>query len=522
MTTAFIPVRRFLAAVLALLMLAGTLPALAVTSAVSPIAAASYDPDDLLVIKPELREEIAATLPSGMTAYDITLSFPDNAGNFELQGSQDITFTNTTSQRLTELPFRLYANSAAPENDAVTIDRVTIDGAEAVVVLTIDNSVATVTLPVALAPGEDVEISMEFTTRVPQDEPLHYGIFNYASDTETWSLAHWYPVVAGRDPSGGWMLEPTSQYGDPIFTDAGLYTVTVNAPETLTFITSGVETSSTTANDTTTSTFNAWPSRDFVMFADSDMGSVSSDVDGTTITSWHEPKHERAGAAALEWSKQSLSLFNDLLGEYPFLQLQLAEMEIFNAAGVEFPQMISMDRNYYEAQIDPSRPGYFEFTVAHEVVHQWFYNIVGNNQYDHAFIDEGLTNFLSSRTYFDAVRGKEAGDQIMAQNIVRPFRIAVESNSDPIVNFPTDAFPNQRSYVVAAYSKAPLGFNAIHDEMGDDAFFSALRAYVDEFRFSVATPGDLLAAFETETPVEIEPIWTHWFEERNGALDLGR
>jgi hypothetical protein len=485
----------------------------------SPATASTYDPDDLLAIKPGLREEIAAALPAGMTVYDIVVTFPEDAGDRTLKGSQEITYTNTTGEVLNALPFRLYANSADPENNAVTIDQVVVGGAEVSVELTVDNSVAMVALPAPLAPGEEVQISMDFTTHVPQDEKLHYGIFNHASDPGAWSLAHWYPVVAGRDRETGWMLEPTSEYGDPVFTETGLYTVTVTAPEKLTFITSGVEIASDLDGDMATRTFNAWPSRDFVMFADSDMESTAREVDGTTVTSWYEPGHGEAGEAALTWSGQALGLFNDLLGEYPYRQLQLSEIEIYNAAGVEFPQLIALSRGYYQTQPRLQSPGYFEFTVAHEVVHEWFYNLVGNNQYAHAFIDEGLTNYLSARVYFEEFYGEQEADQVVRDFLVRPFRNAVISGVDPVVDFPTDEFPSQQSYVVAAYSKGALGFAAIHEAIGDSAFFDALQVYVQDFRFRVATPEDLLVVFEAVSDVPIEPIWNYWFKERNGDLD---
>ncbi len=497
----------------------GGILVLAQTPIASPVTASVYNPDDLLAIKPGLRQEVAASLPPGMTVYDIALTFPEDAIDRTLEGSQEITYTNTTGEVLNALPLRLYANSADPENDAVTIDQVLVGGTEVSVELSVDNSVAMVALPAPLAPGEEVQISMGFTTHVPQDETLHYGIFNQASDTGTWSLAHWYPVVAGRDRETGWMLEPTSEYGDPVFTEMGLYTVTVTAPEELTFITSGVEIASESDGGMATRTFNAWPSRDFVMFADSDMESIAREVEGTTVTSWYEPGHNEPGEAVLTWSARALGLFNDLLGEYPYRQLQLAEVEIYNAAGVEFPQVISLNDGYYRTELDLRGPSSFEFTVAHEVVHEWFYNLVGNNQYAHAFIDEGLTNYLSARVYFEEFYGEEVADRIVRDYLIRPFLNAVESGVDPVVDFPTDEFPSQQSYVVAAYSKGALGFAAIHEAIGDDAFFDALQAYAQDFRFRVATPEDLLEVFEAVSDVPIEPIWNYWFEERNGDLD---
>lgn len=505
--------------------LCAALPASAQTPAASPVTQSTYNPDDLLAIKPSLREEIAASLPPGMPVYDIDLTFPDaDDDSRTLTGSLSVVYTNTTGNVLDAVPFRLYANGPVDTHDAVTIDSALVGGEAVDVALTVENSVATIPLPEPLAPDDSVQIDLAFTTHVPTDKTLHYGIFNYASSTETWSLAHWYPVIAGRDPEAGWMLEPTSTFGDPIFTDAGLYTVAVTAPEDLSLITSGIEVSSGDNSDgMTTTVFNAAPSRDFVLFADADMEVATREVDGTAISSWYEPGNEDAGETVVTWSEQSLTLFNELLGEYPFQELHLAEIDIYNAAGVEFPQLIAMDAGYYQQPVDVNQPGFFSFTVAHEVVHQWFYSIVGNNQYDDAFIDEGLTNYLSSTIYFTEFWNEEVGEQMFERTILRPYENAVRSGNDPIVDTPTDDFASQGHYVTAAYSKAPVGFAVIHEELGDDAFFGALQAYVEEFQFRVATPEDLLAAFEATSDADVEAIWNEWFlqGDTNGSLQNG-
>lgn len=488
------------------------------STAPSPVHT-NYDPDTLLAIAPEQRDEVAASLISGLTTYDIALTFPETEASRELKGTQHIVYTNTTDEPLDTLPFRLYANSVADGNDAVTIEQVAVDGQNATVDLTVGNSVATVELPDSLLPGDTIDIDMDFATTPGQDDPRHYGIFNFTNETRTWSLAHWYPVIAGRDPVTGWMLEPTSVYGDPIFTETAFYTVEITAPKDMQFITSGVETDISSSDGMTNTTFNAWPSRDFVVIADADMESRSTKVGNTTVTSWYESGTGDAGALVLNWTTQALELFNELLGEYPYREFNVVSTEIYNAAGVEFPQLVTIDRGYYGAE-SPST--HFEFTVAHEVVHQWLFSLVGNNQYAHAFIDESLTNYLSSAVYFERFHDEEQAAALMQRTLIDPFENAVSSNTDPIVDFPTDAFPTQGGYVVAVYSKGPLGFTAIHDAMGDDAFFSALQNYVAEFSFRIATPANLLNVFEHATTIAIEPIWTHWFEERQGALDTDR
>jgi aminopeptidase N len=300
-----------------------------------------------------------------------------------------------------------------------------------------------------------------------------------------------------------------------------MYTVTVTAPDDLQLITSGVEIDRTSASDgMTTTTWSAAPSRDVVMLADADMLTAQDETDGTTVTSWYHEGQESAGDAALLWTIQSLDLFNGLLGEYPYTTLQVIPAAMFNAAGVEYPQLFTVSDTYYDREVDLDAHGYFEFTVAHEVVHQWFYGIVGNNQYDAAFIDEGLTNYLSSRVYFTAMYGEEIGEAVFERNIRTPFEYMVEANNDVIVATPTDAFPTDNDYVNAVYIKAPMGFFAIHETLGDDAFFDGLRAYVDAFRFRVATPADLLAAWQAVTDEDIAALWTRWFERREGTLDI--
>lgn len=492
-----------------------------VTASQTSLADSTYNPDELVAIKPELRDSVAKNLPRGMTEYDIEIVLPtdDMAGGATIAGSQEVKVTNTTGEVLTGLPFRLYANGAHHERNVIDITSVRINGADIDWELSVADSVATIPVD-ELAPNEHITIDMEFTLDVPVDEASHYGILNHSTDNETTVLAHWYPVLAGWDPDTGWMLKPSSQYGDPIFTDAGMYDVSITAPADRTLITSGVETDRQRDGELETVQFSAKPSRDFVIVTSTALESTSTDVDGTTVTSWHLPQHEIGGESVLEWTANALNVFNPLLGEYPLQQLHAVEASVFNAAAVELPQMFIVGTSFYTAS-DIGRPvTYFEFTVAHEVVHMWFYSIAGNNQYDAAFIDEGLTNYLSGDIYFRETYGESTGDAAFETFLYRPFQRMIESNSDVIVDHPTDDFPTASAYSNAVYTKAPVGFNAIHAAMGDEAFYAALQSYVEEYAWRVATPADLEAAFQAHTDVDIREIWSHWFERREGDLDI--
>lgn len=484
-----------------------------------------YNPEELLAIKPHLREDVAAQLPAGMTEYDIDLTYykgtgGDDATGFDLTGSVSAKFTNTTDDKLDSVPFRIYANTA-DQPETLLIDDVEVDGVGVDGEFSVDNSVYTIPLDRALAPGDQTRIRIEYTLTVSIDDPTHYGILNYSSENQTTVLTHWYPVVAGRDPVTGWMLKPVSRFGDPVFTSAAMYDVTITAPADSQFITSGVETLREELSDGWVETaFTAKPSRDFVIIESSLLEPVTVEQDGTTITSWHLPQHEPAGESVAEWTQNSLAVFNPLLGEYPWLQLNAIQAEVYGAAAVELPQLFIIGSSFYGSSNLDELPGYFEFTVVHEAVHMWFYSLVGNNQYDDAFIDEGITNYLSGDVYFRLQYDDDVGDVALRNFLSRPFERMVETGADVIVDHPTDDFPNGNSYVSAVYTKAPMGFRALHLEMGDNAFFGGLSDYIKEFSFRVATPADLEAALQAHTDVDVREIWSHWFERREGALDI--
>src|SRR5690606_28368952 len=76
-------------------------------AAQTPTTSSSYDANELLAIKPELRESVAASLPEGMTEYEIEIVVPDTnpSSGVQIDGSQRVHVTNTTGEPLTELPF---------------------------------------------------------------------------------------------------------------------------------------------------------------------------------------------------------------------------------------------------------------------------------------------------------------------------------------------------------------------------------------------------------------------------------
>ncbi len=512
-------------------LLVGQATSLAQTPAANPHSPTAHGDalptEELLLaaIQPERHGEIATSVPPDLPVYEIAATFEPQETQSDraaVSGQLSLDYTNTTSAPLDVLPLRLYANGPDEENDAQTVSDVVVNGQAVQPVLSVDDSVLTIPFAEPLAEDATVMIGMAFTTVLPVDSRDHYGILGVDSETGTWAMAHWYPIVAGRDPERGWVLDPPSENGDPIFSTTALYDVSLTADADWRLVTTGVETGEPAAGSGGVSTrrFLSGPVRDFTIVADNDLQVATREVDGITINSWFQPGQQRVGDAVLTYAAQSVTVMQSVLGPYPYLELDLVPVELSGAAGVEFPQLIYVGAGYYTDRQSLQAPNSLDFTVAHEVIHQWFYALVGNNQYDYAYIDEGLTNYLTAGVYIRQQYGGAAAGAAVERYLREPFEAAVRAGEDQIVERPTDDFESGRGYVLAAYSKAPLGFEAIREEIGDEAFFAALQAYVAEFRFRLATPDDLQAAFEEASGEDLNALWRHWFEAAEGERDI--
>ena len=482
-------------------------------------------PGILDAIQPDEQDAVTASVPPDLPTYTMTAEVITDGANDaapEIRGTLRLGWTNTTDEPVDALPFRLYANGPDREHDAIRIADTIADGDAVEPTLTVDNSILTVPFAEPVERGQDATVELTFISVLPVDSPSHYGIFGFDSAEGSLAMAQWYPTVAGRDPDDGWMLDPPSENGDPVFTDTALYDVSVQIEERFELVTTGVEqgTPAAASDGQVTRRFLSGPVRDFTMVADDDLGLRSREVEGITINSWFPTGQERVGDAVATYAAQAVTIFEELLGPYPYSELDLVSVPLDGAAGVEFPQLIYIGQGYYNDGQNLQAPNSLDFTVAHEVIHEWFYALVGNNQYDHAFIDEGLTNFLSAQVYFERQYGDAVAARVVDRYLESPFDATVRRGDDQIVDQPTDEFPTGNSYVYAAYVKSPLGFRAIRTEIGDSAFFAALRTYVADFQFRVATPDDLLAAFEEASNEDLGELWRHWFEAAEGEQDL--
>ncbi|MGH2535277.1 MAG: M1 family metallopeptidase [Thermomicrobiales bacterium] len=492
----------------------------------SPVAGPSVaDPALYAPVLPAYRDEYITETAGRLSSYRVsaTLTPADGEQRASIGGSLEIQYLNDTGQPQPCLYLRLYPNGEEYAEGEMIIDAVRVDGAPVDPELAVDDTLATIPLAAPVAPGDAVDLALKYRTTLPTDPARSYGMFAYDLATNTYAMAHWLPLLAGYDPISEWYLGPLSRNGDPVFTNTAHFDVAITAPSDLILVTTGSEVESATENGLTHRRYVSGPSRDFVMAASANYVSASETVDGTVVTSWYHPDSEAGGLAVLDQAAVSLAMYNRLFGPYPFAEMDLVQVDLGNGAGgVEFPQIMFIGGAFYgESAITRAIPAFLEFIVVHEVAHQWWYAAVGNNQNADAFIDEGLTNAVTAY-YFLERYGEESYQEQVDLNLKLPYFSMLFSQGDQVVDQPTDAFPNSNAYATTIYGKAALGFDALRQKIGDDAFFAALRDYHEEHRFTVAVPDDLKTAFERASGQDLTEFWRHWFEAAEGRQDYTR
>jgi hypothetical protein len=455
---------------------------------------------DLAPQRAALRPEFAADLDSltGATQYSITLTIaPDLAS---LQGEQLVFYTNNESVPLEVVYFRLFANTR-PYGGRAAVTALTLDGAPVTPESELSGSALRVPLATPLAPGQAVEFALSWTTQVPT-RTVSAGYNQFGLHQGVLTLPNAYPLIPAYDEEG-WNVEAAPGYGDAVYSDTALYRVTIHAPAGQTLIASGNCTAEP-GDAQQTWRCASGPMRDFAIMLSDRYQLASYDAGGVRVNSYYYADDAIRGQDVVTHTRAALASFEQRFGPYPFNELDLVETPT-TAGGIEYPGLIVVTDDAY----DRNQARYLEIVVAHEVAHQWFYSLVGNDQVDEPWLDEALAQYLTV-LYFGDTYGAETGAQASELLLEQSYDRVRGEPDDRRADRPVAAYTSSQ-YSAIVYGKAALFFQAVHERMGDAAFNEALRDYVAAHRYGVAEGDDLLQALREQIdPARLETLLTQW------------
>jgi len=429
------------------------------------------------------------------TLYYIDLAIADD---FSLQGHQTVYYANRESVPLQEVHFRLLPNGAGGQ---MTVSHVTVNGQSVEPSLISGNLGLGVPLGTPLLPGEPLTITLDWALQVPREAGGNYGLLGYLG--ETLVLDAFYPVIPVYDEDG-WHAAPPPPNADASYNDASHYLVRITAPKDLTLVASGVETGRQRAGEEQIVTFAAGPARDFYLAASARYAVHLSDKVGQVrVNSYALAGQEAAAKSALRVAIQALEVFGKRLGPYAYTELDIINSPL-GALGIEYPGVIGISRALYESDSGDER-ALLESTVAHEVAHQWFYNVVGNDQPGEPWLDEAMAQYLTWLYYRD-VQGEAAARSFRASWEGRWARV---DRADVPIGLPAGQYSGLE-YGAIVYGRGPLFVEALAYEMGSQVFDAFLRGYYQSHKWDVATSDGFKNLAEQHCRCDLTPLFVQW------------
>ena len=436
-------------------------------------------------------------LLSDLPRYDIEIEIAWNEG--VLWGRQSITYTNRSPDSLAELWLMLYPNSVRFGAE-MKVSELKADGEPVKVALDGLPTALRVPLPEPLPPGRVVTLEVDFAVLVPHDEVNTDRVLVYAHDT--FVLGDWYPVLAVYDHTGWNISFPPTHIGEQVFSETAFYDVRVTLPADAVVIASGVQVGTTdNENGTKTVTLVSGPVREFMLVAGRNFDLQVRQVHESTVRAYAWSEHAACSARILDVACEALQSFGDLWGTYPYLELDLIEIQAWSW-GVEWPGVVLVGSPLY----GESDCG--EWHVIHEVAHQWWYALVGNDQVDEPWLDEALANY-ATLFFYRLARDPALAEAKIRQRIYDRYAGYLSRHSDRPVAGPTSSF-DQESYYPIVYAKGAIAYEALQSRIGEAALHAGLREYAARYRYDIATPEGLLAALEEASGESLTDWYAEW------------
>ncbi len=536
-------------------------------------AAATRSVPGLDLLRPGEAERITAALPidhlSQLPHYSLDLSLSDVEGRYEGQGT--IRFTNTTGRPQYTLPLLLHPNAPAEggarDSGTIAIHELSCSKGPACSWDQVSATVVEVSLERPLSPGEEAVIETRFGGRLRRlaassndvfaqsmggmgqlGAPVgvaDYGLLGAGDGLLTAASA--YPTLAPF-VDGEAVVQVPSAVGDLAWNQLGVFDVRVVTPAGMRVVTNLVDKApehlSAAASLTRAQGAGV---RDLVVVASRSWQVLERDLGGVTLRSWFLPQDALAGQAALDTAAASLELYSELLGPYPYTELDVVEATLVGGAGgVEFSGLVliagflyrdpgasqspmaslmqlwgSLGMGTMGSQMGDMLTGQRRFVVAHELAHQWVPGLVGTDSQRHPIVDEALAQYLAGRVV-EAQLGPEAGAEERDRNVLMNYALyRLLGGPDAVAGRPTGAFASTLEYGALVYGKAPYLYVALEQRHGRAVVERALRSAVDELAWGITDTDGWIAALERGGLHQAGGAAQRWWVEAHGDEDLG-
>ncbi len=493
-----------------------------------------------------------AELPPTAIAYEIAVEL-DPATRM-LSGRETIRWTHPGSVPLRRVPMHLYLNAFAHEHTTwmggVPVRRLRPDdfikrwpdpwgwnepvsirqgGAELAWRPIapddgnhLDRSLIEVTLARPLQPGETLVLEIEFAARLP------IVIARTGGAGDFFLVAQWFPKMGAFETAGvrGARRDRWAAHqfhgATEFYADYADYDVRIGVPPGWAVVATGrggpeqegvspatrdlAYLDETAGGETVWHRYRQRAVHDFAFATGARMATltqtyqprVGGPVDLTVFvpfgTEHQEPRWRQAAEACLD-------VMGSRVGPYPYDVMTVVQPPAGakRTLGMEYPTLFTGgpgDPLWDLDLLDGLRMS--ESTIAHECAHQWFYGLVGSNEFEEAFLDEGFTDHWGNEIMIAAYGENGAGELLgrplsipELQSVGLPGREAIE----PPILFRPSYLLRGHSIGSQFYRRPAATMRTAAALFGSDVVDAAFAEYFRRWRFRHPGFEDMLAAF---------------------------
>ena len=361
-----------------------------------------------------------------------------------------------------------------------------------------DNDIMVINLNSSLFPSERVNIEIEYSFTLPNCNHR----FGYGENTI--NLGNFYPIACVYD--NGWKTESYCPTGDPFNSEMANYYVNFKADKSLKVASSGYIKSQTSQDNENYYNIEAKCVRDFAMVLSDKFNVVEKEINGICCKYFYII--DKTPEKSLKCITDSIKTFSNLFYEYPYMSYNVAETD-FCYGGMEYPNL-SLISNQVENYDD------YLNVIVHETAHQWWYNLVGNDEYNNPWLDEAITEYSCILFYDynqndynfnhkDMINSAHS-NFVFYQNVYTK----VLGNLNTSMRRPINQYNTEPEYTFTVYVKGVLMYDSLYNLIGKDAFLKALKKYAQDNAYKISTEANLIACFENVTNTSLENFFDCW------------
>ncbi len=448
--------RRFLAVLLALAVLAPAAGPVAATAARSARRNVP-ETDRTSVIVPGRVNRTSIAISATYSAA-VRLAYGDRT----LKGRVSIRAQNRSGAGID----RLELNTVMARLGRLHLGKVTVDGATVRPV--ISDQTIVVPLGGVLPDGAAATVVVHFSATLRSNLAGSNWLFTRTNGVV--DLYRWIPWISRKRKFD------RPNYGDPFITPVSpRVTVTISADRRLSYGNTGALIAR--SSDGLTRTFRATNVRDFVVTASTGYRTKQAAVGDNVVRVVYRTGFP--ATAALNAARSALVKLEAKLGPYPYTVLKVVQSA--GAYGMEGPGIAWIPTGVGSSNL--------AYLVTHEIAHQWFYGIVGNDQAREPFADEAITDMVA-RNVLGMRRGSRCATAALDRSIYRY---------------------SYTCYYEDIYIQGGNLLDNARRKMGSALFWKTLRGYIAAHRWGLSHTRTLLDALDAATPLNLAAGWRSRF-----------